>query len=222
MAGAVSLSDVDGAHRQLLRQGDLQFTLPPVQAPDPPPPWLKPLLDALGRLFKIAAPRLKFLEPVMPYLLWGVLIFVVGLILVLIMREALGMGRGGVGAKLRLGAEPDAVWRPAPAAARSLLEEADRLAEQGLYVDAAHLILLRSIEDIQKHRPRRVAVSFTARDIARLPGLPDGARATFAGIAEAVERSLFGGRPLDREGFVRCRQAYEAFADIGVWAGAGA
>ena len=44
------------------------------------------------------------------------------------------------------------------------------------------------------------------------------ARALFSGMAEAVEQSLFGGRPLDPEGFVRCREAYQAFAQAGGWA----
>jgi hypothetical protein len=61
-------------------------------------------------------------------------------------------------------------------------------------------------------------VSLTSRDIAKVEALPRQARDVFSGIAEAVEQSLFGGRPLDRDGFIRCRQAYEAFTEAGSWA----
>jgi hypothetical protein len=63
-----------------------------------------------------------------------------------------------------------------------------------------------------------VAVSLTSRDITRLEALPPAARVLFAGIAEAVELSLFGGRPLDGEGYARCREAYASFVEAGSWA----
>lgn len=48
--------------------------------------------------------------------------------------------------------------------------------------------------------------------------MPTAAREAFWRIAVAVERSLFGGRPLDAEGFAECRRAYEAFAFAERWA----
>jgi hypothetical protein len=114
--------------------------------------------------------------------------------------------------------ESGPAWRPDAEQARALLEDADRLAAEGLFVEAAHLILLRSIQDIQSRRPRAVEVSLTSREIARLEVLPPPARALFAGIAEAVERSLFGGQPLGRDGFAECRDAYQRFAETGGWA----
>jgi hypothetical protein len=125
------------------------------------------------------------------------------------------MRPGQKAGRLVLGEE---TWRPAPEVARALLEDADRLAEQGLYEEAAHLILLRSIQDIAARKPRAVQPSLTSRDIASLTVLSSSARETFTGIALAVEESLFGGRPMSREGFGRCRQAYEAFAAPGAWA----
>ena len=201
---AAALSAVDQAHRQLLSQSELQFTLPAVIAPMPPW-WAKPLQAVF-----------KFLGPAAPYLAWGALILSVGAILYLIGREMFGIRREGPQMRMRLHAK-EAVWAPAPEQARALLADADRLAEQGQFIEAAHLILLRSIEDIQTRRPRMVAVSLTSRDIAALPGLPAAARDTFVHIAQAVELSLFGGRPLDREGFSRCRDAYADFVDAKAW-----
>ena len=37
-------------------------------------------------------------------------------------------------------------------------------------------------------------------------------------IAAVVERSFFGGRPVDEAGYAACRQAYTAFALPGAWA----
>jgi hypothetical protein len=202
---AAALSAVDRAHQQLLQQTDLQFNLAPMVQP-PTPSWVQALIAFF-----------KFLGPATPYVVWPALILGAGTILYLIGRELFGIRRGGVRMKLRLAAD-DGLWRPAPDQARALLEDADRLAAEGQFVEAAHLILLRSIEDIEKRRPRTVGVALTSRDIAALPQLPPGARETFAGIAQVVERSLFGGRPLDRDGFVRCRDAYAAFVDAKSWA----
>jgi hypothetical protein len=74
------------------------------------------------------------------------------------------------------------------------------------------MILLRSIEDIDDRWPRQVAPALTSRDIAALAILPDAARRTFSGIAQVVEHSLFGGRPVDWDQFAACRDAYQAFA----------
>jgi hypothetical protein len=213
-AAGEALDGLDAAHAALLNQTDLQFHLTQVPPPPPPPAWLikllKPLNDALGAAGKA-------LGPIAPYIFWTGLAVAVIFILFLIGQRLFATKRGLVLGKLKLSgaAEP---WRPAPEQARALLEEADQLAAQGQFVEAAHLILLRSIQDIQARRPRAVAVSLTSRDIARLDALPPPARVLFSGIAEAVEISLFGGRPLDREGYGRCREAYSSFAEAGSWA----
>ena len=210
---AETLDRLEPAHAALLRQTDLQFQLNKAPPPPQPPDWLikllKPLGDALGA-------GMKALGPVAPYVFWTGVALAVAFILFLIGQRLFAVRRGLVMGGLKLsGAEP---WRPAPEQARALLEEADRLAADGRFVEAAHLILLRSIQDIQARRPRAVAVSLTSRDIARLEALPPPARVLFSGIAEAVEISLFGGRPLDREGYARCREAYSSFVEAGSWA----
>ena len=210
---AEALDKLGPAHAALLRQTDLQFQLSQAGPLRPPPDWLVKLLKPLGDAL---SGGMQALRPVAPYIFWTGVTVAAAFILFLIGQRLFAMKRGLVMGKLKLaGAEP---WRPAPEQARALLEEADRLAAEGRFVEAAHLILLRSIQDIQARRPRAVGISLTSRDIARLEALPPPARVLFSGIAEAVEISLFGGRPLDRDGYARCRDAYSSFAEAGSWA----
>ncbi len=207
-----ALARLQGAHAALLKQSDLQFHIA-----NPPPPKPDPFREWLGRMLHMLFDGLgKLLGPAAPYIFWPVA--GVGLVVVIYLVAAswFGLRRGQVPGKFSLGGAE--TWRPAPEQARALLEEADRLAAEGLYEEAAHLILLRSIQDLESRRPRAVAPSLTSRDIAALKDLTPAARDTFSGIAAAVEQSLFGGRPMGGEGFARCRQAYEAFARAEAWA----
>jgi hypothetical protein len=204
---AQALAQVDRAHAVLLGQSDLQFHLARF-APYRPTPFEMGLARALRDLFRL-------IGPIAPYIFWGGLLAGALAIAYLVGGGWFRVRPGAASPKLNLGPES---WRPAPQAARALLEDADRLAAQGLYEEAAHLILLRSIQDIAARKPRAVQPSLTSRDIAALEALTPSARDTFTGIALAVEESLFGGRPMGLQGFSRCRQAYEAFADAGSWA----
>ncbi|MFN3387398.1 MAG: hypothetical protein ACK40O_00575 [Allosphingosinicella sp.] len=192
------------AHRQLVADGAIQLDLQRFQ-PKPPPAWLK-------RLFEM----LEGTGPVFTALFWillaiGVLLLVYHLLRFLEAKGVFG-GRGG-------GEDDGAQWRPQEAPARALLEEADRLAAAGRYSEAAHLLLYRSIEDIDDRRPDLVRPALTSRDIAGAPALPAGPRAAFSRIVLLVERSLFGGRALDGGDWVACRAAYEAFAFADEWGG---
>jgi hypothetical protein len=196
----LSAGDLARAHDALLRQGDLQFDLSAYQPAPGPPDWLKPLLDFLGSL-----------ASVFPYIFWGGLIIGGLAVLFFVLRELVGLRLPRFKRKPK--AKPaEAEWRPSEARARTLLEEADRLAAQGRYDEATHLILFRSIEDIDGRWPNLVRPALTSRDIAAHHGLPDLARQTFGEIARVVERSFFGGARLGAADFAFCRGAYEAFA----------
>lgn len=193
------------AHATLLRNKTLQFE--PTAAPKPPdvPDWL----IAIGKALTAAAPFLV-------YVFWGMLILGAALILYFLGREliatrwpAFKRHKGPT-----LGAED---WRPSVAKARTLLEDADALAAAGRFAEAVHLILFRSIEDIEGKRPDLVSPALTSRDIARLEGVPERVRRTFSEIAAVVERSFFGGRAVDAEVFAACRKAYESFAFTEAW-----
>lgn len=204
-SGQSADDSVASAHERLAREGGFQFDHA-LFAPPKVPGWLA----WLGEALKAAAPVLKVV-------FWIGLAALALLIIVAIVREIIRLKAPPARAEgPKLTADP--VWSPDAAAARDLLSAADQLAGEGRFLEAAHLLLLRSVEDIQKHRPKALRVSYTAREIASLPALPEAARSAFSGIARIVERGLFGGRPVDAEDFAACRAAYEAFALPEGWA----
>lgn len=114
-------------------------------------------------------------------------------------------------------AEEEAQWAPEAAPARSWLQEADALAAQGLYAEAVHHLLFRSVEDIARRRPRLVRPALTSRELAAAHAIPAAARDLFARIAALVERSLFGGRPVGETEWSAARAAYADFVLPGNW-----
>lgn len=107
--------------------------------------------------------------------------------------------------------------RPDAGAAKTLLEEADALAARGRFAEAVHLLLFRSIEDIQLRRKERLSTALTAREIGALKDLPEKPRTALGPIIRLVERSFFGGRNVDAEGWQIARKAYEDFAFGEAW-----
>jgi hypothetical protein len=194
----------EAAHKAMLRAPKIQHDFPShIDKPPPPTPgWLKALATVLEPLGHI-----------MPYLFWGGIALGVAFILYLIVRE---MG-GFAWTRKPKKAAAEAEYRPDARTAAVLLADADELAAQGRFAEAVHSLLLRSIEDMRKRRPRALTPALTARDITVLPALPEPARPAFAAMAQAVERSLFGGRPVDRAEFDACRKSYEDFAFPKAW-----
>jgi hypothetical protein len=204
---AADHESIAAAHARLVQDPSLQFDLVQPKAPAPPPEWLHWLGDVL-----------KALSPVLTWVFWGGLAIVAALILFYLGREALRL-RFNPKAKAAKATKPAPQdWRPTQAAAVALLGDADALAAQQRYAEAAHLLLLRSINDMDSRRPRAVRPALTARDIAALDAMPEAARPAFTLIARVVERSLFGGAPVDAPGYADCRAAYENFALPAGWA----
>jgi hypothetical protein len=109
-------------------------------------------------------------------------------------------------------AEEEPEWAPDRGQAQALLDEADRLAAEGRYGEAAHLLLQRSVRHIAEARPDWLEPASTAREIAVLPMLPERARQAFTAIATRVERNLFALRDLDLADWQAARAAYADFA----------
>jgi hypothetical protein len=199
------------AHAHLLGDKAIQFSFAPQPriAPIHLPAWLRALAHAIGAVVRTAS-------PLVTYLFWVGLGVAAVLVLYLIAREVFGIR---FGRRRRTKARPSpADWRPEAFKARALLADADRLAAQGRYDEAIHLLLFRSIDEIEDRRPHLVRPALTSRDIAALEALPETARTTFGRIAQIVERNLFGGRPVEAASWAECRTAYEAFAFPQVWA----
>lgn len=205
-AGASAQASFEQAHGELLADRSIQFELTPADQPRPPvresqgqPPPMSPPIPAGG---------------VVTSLFWIVLaLAALGLIALIVARMTGWLS--GDRSRPPTASEPD--WRPEDSAARGLLGDADALAAAGRYFEAAHLLLHRSIADIEERRPATVRKALTSRDIAGLPSLPPSPAAAFAAIVRAVERSLFGGRPLDESAWRDCRAAYQRFAFASEW-----
>lgn len=211
-AGGDRAAMVARAHARLLGDKSLQFdyaTIPPPPPIPQTPGWLK----WLGEL-------LSGLGPILQWIVYGGVALGVLLLLAFLARELLRQRYPQWFAPKRLKEGParPAEWKPDLTKAKVLLEDADRLAAEGRYAEAAHLLLFRTVEDIDGRRPNLVKPALTSRDIADISSLPEAARAAFRVIVDVVERSFFGGRDVDAGGFAECRRAYEAFIAAGVWA----
>jgi len=201
----VAEAKLAAAHEAMLRTPDLQLKFAAAPPPPPPPHWLEWVAKAL-----------EALAPLLKWVFWAGLAAVVALILYFLARELLGVRFGRRAARK---AKPSATdWLPDPGRARALLEDADRLAAEGRFDEAARLLLHRSVADFEGRRPGVVRPALTSRDIAHLPSMPERARGAFAAIAAAVETSFFAARPLDAGAFAECRRAYERFAFPEAWA----
>jgi hypothetical protein len=187
------------AHARLLREESLQFDRTGLNPPEVPG-WLRWIGEVL-----------QFIAPALQWIFWIGLAAIAGLVLYAIGREIMRLRAPRPEAD-KPKAVVDVEWRPDARTARDLLSEADALANGGYYAEATHLLLLRSVQDIEKRQPRALPVSFTTREIANLKALPDSARPAFTLIGRVVERSLFGAAPVNSGDFASCRQAYEAFA----------
>lgn len=192
------------AHARLLADTSLQFQLEAPKPPPEPPAWAEWFFSLL-----------QAIAPVLQYVFWGAVALILGAIAWLIIREILQRRRPDrvhLGPELALGE-----LRPTEQRAQALLSDADRLAGEGRFAEAAHLLLLRSVADIQAARPAALGPSMTSRDIAVWGVLPSAARGAFARMAEVVERSLFGGRDVDASAYRACREAYAAYAGPDAW-----
>lgn len=191
---------------------DIQFApVGPVKPPEPPVPpewlirfgeWLKKLFGGLGDWAGIP-------WPIFEKILIGLAVIGALILLWVILRPLTERLR-----QPRVAAEPE--WTPDRHQALALLEDADRLAAEGRYDEAAHLLLQRSVGQIAAARPDWLNPASTAREIANILSLPVAARAAFAAIAQRVERSRYALRPLAADDWQAARKAYADFALVSI------
>jgi hypothetical protein len=203
---------VDPAYSQVVAGGDIQTAFPPPPPPPPPPPeWLTSLLRAIGDFFEWSAPAAK---PLMWIAAAMLLLF---LLYHFVPAFARWVDNLRFGRKMQ-GDAADDLREAQAGAARALLTEADALAAEGRFGEAVHLLLHRSVEDIEGRRPGLVRPAMTSRDLAEAQDLPPVARGAFNRIARAVEISLFGGRSIDARAWEQCRSAYAELTVAKNWA----
>lgn len=190
---------------------DIQFQEIPI--PDLPPRVPNAFERAINAFFEFLA---DILSPVgsaiahaWPVLQWVLLALAVAFVAYLLLNTIGPLARQK---RARRAAAEEPEWQPDRSESLALLEDADRLAAEGRFDEATHLLLLRSVGQIAAARPDWVEPSSTARELAALPALSDAARSAFGTISERVERSLFALSALDRGDWEAARTAYANFA----------
>lgn len=195
--------------------------------PPPQPPewlvafgrWLTEMLAPVGRFFAWIASFMPDL-PFARFLLWS-MIAVAAVFVVWIVVDRVRSGEWRLRRRTKQDADDGEVdqWQPDAAPARAWLQEADVLAAQGRYAEAVHHLLLRAVEDIARRRPQLVRPALTSRELGDAAMLPGPVRGLFSRIALLVERSLFGGRPVDADDWGQARTAYADLVLPGSWRG---
>ena len=208
--GAAGLGDAAEAWEAVRADDAIQYAPVPIPAEPPPEPpdWLEALFRWLGDLVEPVGRALGMSWPVFKWVLLAVGTALVALIVWRMIAPLVGWRSQRLAGDDS--GEPD--WIPETGAALALLEDADRLAAEGRFDEATHLLLRRSVGQIAAARPDLVEPATTARELAALPALPDAARSAFATIANRVERSLFALRTLGAEDWQAARAAYADFA----------
>lgn len=189
------------AHDTVRADDTIQFDLARPEVPDPPPDWLIRLFDWLASM-----------GPLWQILFWVLIAVAVVMLIVALVPPLREWALDFLRRRKPVADDDVPEWTPEETRARALLADADRLAAAGDYDGAVHIILLRSIADIEAWRGTPLTPSLTARDIARTDELPDGARGLFARIAAGVERSIFAGQRLSADDWQAARADYAAFA----------
>ncbi len=208
-----SPSDLAAAKRliaQVNGRHDIQTAFADAPKPDPKTMafWHK-VGDAIAGFFHAVGDVFAPIAPALPYLLYGLAILIVVLLLSPVVRLFISTRFERLFQRHHLVA--DAPWRPSRAAVAALLSEIDALAERGEYDEAVHLLLVRSVADINAFRPDLVRPHYSARDILIHPLLPEAARPAFRAIVQWVEKSYFAGLRVGQAGFDACRAAYMDF-----------
>ena len=202
------------AARRLIAQVNARHDLQTAFAGAPEPDkkslemWRK-IADAIGGFFHAVGEVFAPIAPVVPWLLYGLAAAIIVLLLSPVVRLFITTRFERLFQRHHLVA--DAPWRPSRAAVATLLSEIDALAEKGEYDEAVHLLLVRSVADINGFRPDLVRPHYSARDILSHPLLPDAARPAFRAIVQWVEKSYFAGLAVGKAGFDACRAAYVDF-----------
>jgi len=207
--GARTIGDAGEAWEAVRADDAIQFAPVQVSPPKPPEPpgWLDAFFRWLGDILEPLGRALGMSWPVFKWLLLAIGVAALAFLLWRMLAPALGWRP-----QRRGETEEDAGWAPDHSAALALLEDADRLAAEGRYDEATHLLLQRSVGQIAAARPDLVEPATTARELAAISALPDAARSAFGTIATRVERSLFALRSLGADDWQAARAAYTEFA----------
>lgn len=203
VCAATAQDDAGAVAREILDAGTYQTELPEAELPEAEPPPAVP----------DRPPQRSFaLGPIADALLWLVVVGGAALLVYSIVTHP------GIRRRLRRwrGDEDTHEARPAAGvvedAPPASVAEADSLAREGRLDEAVHVLLLRAIEELRAQLDPSLPESLTSREVLRRLSLPAAARSALRLLVEAVERSLFGGRPTRPEDYEACRRSYRTLA----------
>ena len=132
------------AWRELRDAGDLQFAPVKLKSPAQPetPDWLQRLGEWFRDLLEPVGRALGMSWPTIQYVLIGLGVLLALVVLWFLLAPLIERWR------MRQPAAPEEEWTPDRDAAAALLAEADRLAREGRYEEAVHLLLRRSVAEV--------------------------------------------------------------------------
>ena len=200
---------VGPGYGQTMAGGEIQTSFPAPPPPPKPPQWD---LGWLRDFFEWTAPALK------PLLWIGAAALLLLILYHLVPAFADWVDNLRFGRKRRGEDIAESIGEAEAGVARARLADADALAAAGRFAEAVHLLLYRSVDDIEGRRPGLVRPAMTSRELAAAEDLPSVARHAFSRIARAVEISLFGGRSIDERAWLDCRGAYAELTVPKNWA----
>ena len=204
-------AEIRAAVEEVLGNGRFQTELPGAAEPEeaeaaPEPSWRFDLPDGVFGLARV--------------LMW-LLVGAGGLLLVIfVINEvsSFSLRRRGRSAQPEEPAAPSGSVAPGSGSGLSL-DEADRLAREGRYAEALHMLLLDCFAQLRRLRfDAVIAPSLTSRELARRLTLPEQSARALSAIVSAVELSHFGGRLPGEDDYNRCRQDYLQIANDGAGA----
>lgn len=195
----------DGSYDAVRGDDTIQYA--PIETPEPvqPPSWLKDVEEFLSAIF---TPVADLFGASWPIFKWVLIAGAAALLLYILWKLLAPI----LDLQASQPSEIEEEWVPQQSDALALLSDADRLAAEGRYDAATHLLLQRSVGQIASARPEWVEPSSTARELAALPALPEAARIAFGTIASRVENSIFALKTLSEADWQAARSAYADFA----------
>ena len=148
---------------------------------------------------------------------WAVIVGVVALVLFFLFNLLLDYARDRTAFKRNRDRPVEAIQRvDTPLAERrradpGTLAEADRLAAEGRFGEAIHLLLLVAMARLHRELGPRVAPAMTGREVLRLPALPGATVAPLTRMVQLSEINHFGGRRAAEPDYRDCRADFLRF-----------
>jgi len=100
-------------------------------------------------------------------------------------------------------------------AAPAEMSDAEKLAQEGRYADAVHLLLQSALAHVAARGGLSIDEAMTSREVLADAALDDASRRALRELVVSVELSLFGGADVTREGYARCVESYRRIAPAG-------